>query len=99
MKSSSCTQPFTEYNAQFQSILYRTFLCVLSPSFEIDVLQNMTLAVAYCTCSKTVCKLGLRKRVISLAVKSCSGSMGNRTQWNFIDKEIPCKFILVTCMY
>ena len=33
MKSSSCTQPFTKY-AQFQSILYKTFLCVLSPSFK-----------------------------------------------------------------
>ena len=44
MKSSSCTQPFTEYiYAQFQSIFYRTFLCVLSPSFIIVVLKKVTL--------------------------------------------------------
>ena len=29
--------------AQFQSIIYRTFLCVLSPSFRIVVLRKMTL--------------------------------------------------------
>ena len=30
-------------DAQFQSIIYRTFLCVLSPSFRIIVLRKMTL--------------------------------------------------------
>ena len=29
--------------AQFQSILYQTFLCVLSPSFKIVVLRRNTL--------------------------------------------------------
>ena len=44
MKSSSCTQPFTEYiYAQFQSTIYRTFLCVISPSFRIVVLRKMSL--------------------------------------------------------
>ena len=44
MKSSSCTQPFTEYMvAEYQSIIYRTFLRVFSPNFKIVVLRKMTL--------------------------------------------------------
>ena len=44
MKSSSCTQPFTEYICPVSKhYIYRIFLCVLSPSFKIVVLGKRTL--------------------------------------------------------
>ena len=58
---------------KFQSILYKTFLWVFSLNFKIVILRKMT----FNNCSKTVCKLGHKRTVSSLA-NSCFRMMGNR---------------------
>ena len=58
MKSSSCTQPFTKYICQFQSIKkHKTFLCLLSLSFKNCRFEKNDFKVEENGTSKNVCKL------------------------------------------